>query len=65
MFDTIIREAASRFGLGDKGAMLVQMLLAYMTNKDTSGLSGFIDKFNPDFPLGSIRVCKLGREMDG
>ena len=59
MFDTIIREAASRFGLGDKGAMLVQMLLAYMTNKDTGGLSGFIDKFK-DAGLGSMVSSWLG-----
>ena len=37
MFDLIIREAASRFGLGDKAGPLVQMLLAYFTNKDTGG----------------------------
>lgn len=44
MFDHIIREAASRFGLGDKAGPLVQMLLAYLTNQDTGGLSGFISK---------------------
>ena len=47
MFDLIIREAASRFGLGDKAGPLVQMLLAYLTNKDTGGLSGFIAKLTP------------------
>lgn len=59
MFDTIIREAASRFGLGDKGGMLVQMLLAYMTNKDTGGLSGFIDKFK-SAGLGSMIGSWMG-----
>ncbi len=45
MFDLIIKEAASRFGLGDKAGMLVQMLVAYMTNKNTGGLTGFMDLF--------------------
>jgi uncharacterized protein YidB (DUF937 family)/outer membrane protein OmpA-like peptidoglycan-associated protein len=45
MFDLIIKEVASRFGLGDKAAPLVQMLVAFMTNKDTGGLSGFINLF--------------------
>ena len=59
MFDKIIREAASRFGLGDKGAMLVQTLLAHMTNKDTGSLSGFIDKFK-DAGLGAMVSSWLG-----
>jgi outer membrane protein OmpA-like peptidoglycan-associated protein/uncharacterized protein YidB (DUF937 family) len=45
MFETIIREAASKFGLGDKAGPLVQMLLAYMTNSSNGGLTGFMDKF--------------------
>jgi outer membrane protein OmpA-like peptidoglycan-associated protein/uncharacterized protein YidB (DUF937 family) len=46
MFDLIIREVASRFGLGDKAGPLVQMLLAYITNKDTGGISGFMSKMS-------------------
>jgi outer membrane protein OmpA-like peptidoglycan-associated protein/uncharacterized protein YidB (DUF937 family) len=42
MFDVLIREVASRFGLGDKAGPLLQMLLAFMTNKESGGLSGFL-----------------------
>ena len=45
MFDVLIREAAARFGLGDKARELLQIVLAYMTNKDTGGLAGFLEKF--------------------
>ena len=45
MFDVLIREAATRFGLGDKALPVAQMLLAYMTNRDTGGLAGFLEKF--------------------
>lgn len=59
MFDLIIREAASRFGLGDKAGPLVQMLLAYLTNKDTGGLSGFIAKLTSS-GLGNVAQSWLG-----
>lgn len=59
MFDIIIREAASRFGLGDKAGPLVQMLLAYLTNKDTGGLSGFIAKLTSS-GLGNVAQSWLG-----
>ena len=59
MFDLIIREAASRFGLGDKAGPLVQMLLAYLTNKDTGGLSGFISKLTSS-GLGNVSQSWLG-----
>ncbi|MDO5623977.1 MAG: YidB family protein [Pseudomonadota bacterium] len=45
MFDVLIREAGARFGVGDKALPLVQMLLAYMTDKNTGGLAGFLEKF--------------------
>ena len=45
MFEVLIREAAARFGLGDKALPLLQMLLAAMTSKDTGGLAGFLEKF--------------------
>lgn len=45
MFDAIIKEVGIRFGLDSgKAATLVQMLLAYMTDKNTDGLNGFMDK---------------------
>jgi outer membrane protein OmpA-like peptidoglycan-associated protein/uncharacterized protein YidB (DUF937 family) len=59
MFDLIIREVASRFGLGDKAGPLVQMLLAYITNKDTGGISGFMSKLSAG-GLGDIAKSWLG-----
>jgi uncharacterized protein YidB (DUF937 family)/outer membrane protein OmpA-like peptidoglycan-associated protein len=59
MFDLIIREAASRFGLGDKAGPLVQMLLAYITNKDTGGIAGFMSKLSSG-GLGDIAKSWLG-----
>jgi uncharacterized protein YidB (DUF937 family)/outer membrane protein OmpA-like peptidoglycan-associated protein len=59
MFETIIREAASRFGLGDKAGPLVQMLLAYLTNKDTGGLAGFMSRLS-GAGLGNIAQSWLG-----
>ena len=59
MFEVLIREAAARFGLGDKALPLVQMLLAYMTNKETGGLAGFLEKFKAA-GLGPIIQSWLG-----
>lgn len=59
MFEVLIREAAARFGLGDKALPLVQMLLAYMTNRDTGGLMGFLEKFKAA-GLGPIIQSWLG-----
>ena len=59
MFDLIIREAASRFGLGDKAGPLVQMLIAHITNKDTGGIAGFMSKLSSG-GLGGIAQSWLG-----
>jgi uncharacterized protein YidB (DUF937 family)/outer membrane protein OmpA-like peptidoglycan-associated protein len=59
MFDLIVRETASRFGLGDKAGPLVQMLLSYLTNKDTGGLSGFVSTLTSS-GLGSVAQSWLG-----
>ena len=59
MFEVLIREAAARFGLSDKSLPLLQMLLAYMTNKDTGGLVGFLEKFKAA-GLGPIIQSWLG-----
>lgn len=59
MFDVLIREAAARFGLGDKALPLLQMLLAYMTNRETGGLAGFLEKFKAA-GLGPIIQSWLG-----
>lgn len=45
MYEVLIREAAARFGLGDKSLPLLQILLACMTDKQTGGLAGFLEKF--------------------
>jgi uncharacterized protein YidB (DUF937 family)/outer membrane protein OmpA-like peptidoglycan-associated protein len=59
MFDLIIKEAASKFGLGDKGGMIVQMLVAFMTNKSTGGLGGFMELFKSK-GLGDLASSWLG-----
>jgi uncharacterized protein YidB (DUF937 family)/outer membrane protein OmpA-like peptidoglycan-associated protein len=59
MFDTIIREAATRFGLGDKAGPLIHMLLAYITNKDSGGLAGFMAKLS-SAGLGGMAQSWLG-----
>ena len=59
MFDILIREAATRFGVGDKALPLLQMLLAYMTAKETGGLTGFLEKFKAA-GLGPIVQSWLG-----
>jgi hypothetical protein len=41
MYEVLIREAAVRFGLGDKALPVLQMLLAYMTAKDSGGWLAF------------------------
>lgn len=45
MFDLIVKEASNRFNLGDKALPLVQTLVAAISNKDTNGLTGFIESF--------------------
>lgn len=59
MFDLIIREAASRFGLDDKAGALVQMLLTYITNKDTGDIAGFMSELSTG-GLGDIAKSWLG-----
>lgn len=59
MFEVLVREAAARFGLGDKSLQVVQMLLAYMTSKDRGGLFGFLEKFKAA-GLGPIIQSWLG-----
>lgn len=45
MLDTLIREVSARLGLGDQARPLIQMLVAYIANPATGGLSGFLEKF--------------------
>lgn len=59
MFEAVIRELASRFGLGDKALSLLQLVLAYVTNPDSGGIGGFIEKFGKA-GLGSVAQSWLG-----
>jgi uncharacterized protein YidB (DUF937 family)/outer membrane protein OmpA-like peptidoglycan-associated protein len=59
VFEVLVREAGARFGLGDKGLQLLQMLLSLMTNKDSGGLAGFLEKFKAA-GLGPIVQSWLG-----
>ena len=45
IFDSLISEAAQKFGLGDKAGGLLAGLLSLITNSDSGGLTGFISKF--------------------
>lgn len=45
MFDAIIKEIAARFGLADNARPLLQFLLAFITNRDAGGISGFLQLF--------------------
>ncbi len=45
MFDMLIREAAAKFGLGDKTAWILSALLNAMFHRQTDGLAGFLDLF--------------------
>ena len=59
MFHVLIREAGARFGLGDQAEPVTQMLLGYMTQKDTGGLAGFLEKFKAA-GLGPVIQSWLG-----
>ncbi|MBP7352596.1 MAG: OmpA family protein [Comamonas sp.] len=45
MLDTLVREIGARLGLGDQARPLIQMLVAYIANPATGGLSGFLNRF--------------------
>ena len=45
LFDSIISGASEKFGLGDKAGTMLSALLALMTNQETGGFSGFLDRF--------------------
>jgi outer membrane protein OmpA-like peptidoglycan-associated protein/uncharacterized protein YidB (DUF937 family) len=62
MFDVLIRELGARFGLGDKSGELLRIVLAYMTNKETGGLAGFLDTFKAA-GLGPLVQSWLGNTV--
>jgi outer membrane protein OmpA-like peptidoglycan-associated protein/uncharacterized protein YidB (DUF937 family) len=45
LFDSIISSASEKLDLGDKSGTLLAALLALMTNQETGGFAGFIDRF--------------------
>lgn len=59
MYEVLIREAEVRFGLGEKGQQLLQILLAYMTDPQNGGLMGFLEKFKAA-GLGPVIQSWLG-----
>lgn len=59
MFDSLIKDLASRFGLGDKAPQLLQLLLAYITNPQGGGIAGFLDRFKTA-GLGGLAQSWLG-----
>jgi uncharacterized protein YidB (DUF937 family) len=46
LFDSIISEAGKRFGLGDKSGSLLAALLAFMTDREDGGFTGFLNRFS-------------------
>lgn len=59
MLDMIIREAAAKFGLGDKAGMVVSALLGMMFQKQSGGLAGFLDMFKQK-DLASLAASWIG-----
>ena len=59
MFDMLIREVAAKFGLGDKAGWILSTLLGFMFQKQSGGLSGFLDLFKQK-GLASIASTWLG-----
>lgn len=59
MFDMLIREVAAKFGLGDKAGWILSTLLGLMFQKQSGGLSGFLDLFKQK-GLANIASTWLG-----
>ena len=54
LFDALLREVSTRFGLGDKASSLLDALLALINNPQTGGFSGFLSRFNQQ----GLRACE-------
>ena len=59
MFDILIREAAAKFGLGDKTGWILSTLLGFMFQKQSGGLGGLLDLFKQK-GLASVVSTWLG-----
>jgi uncharacterized protein YidB (DUF937 family) len=59
MFDTLVQELSSRFGLGGKADALVRAVLTYLFQEQPGGLSGFLDRFRRA-GLGDLATSWIG-----
>jgi len=64
MFDSLIAELATRFGLGDKARDLLRMLLASITDASRGGLIGFVERFKRA-GFGDVAQSWLSASADG
>ena len=59
LFDSIINEAAKKFGLGNKAGTLLSALLSLMTDQNRGGFAGFLDLFSKA-GLGDLATSWIG-----
>lgn len=59
MFEVLVREAAARYGLGDKALPMLQLVLHHMVGDGARGLATFLEKFKTA-GLGPIVQSWLG-----
>ena len=64
MFDSLIAELATRFGMGDKARDLLRMLLAAITDAERGGLIGFVERFKRA-GFGDVAQSWLSASADG
>jgi len=60
MFDSLLKEIASKFGLGNKASWVLSTLLGLIFNKGSGGMSGFLDKLTSG-GLGKIVSSWIGK----
>lgn len=63
LFDSIINEAAERFGLGNKAGTLLSALLSLMTDQNRGGFAGFLDLFSKA-GLGDLATSWIGSDAN-
>ena len=59
LFDALISDVASKFNLGNKAGPLLAEALRFMTDSNTGGLAGFIDRFRKA-GLGDLVTSWIG-----
>ena len=60
MFESLLKEVASKFGLANKASGILSTLLSLMFNKGSGGMSGFLDKLTRG-GLGDIVSSWIGK----